>query len=79
VEAKKLTQWFFRITDYAERLLEDFAKLESWPERVVTMQRNWIGKSTGSNVVFEIAPIGGGAPAGGPEAAAGAGARARRS
>ena len=75
VEAKKLTQWFFRITDYAERLLEDFAKLESWPERVVTMQRNWIGKSTGSNVVFEIAPIGGGAPAGGPEAAAGAGAQ----
>jgi leucyl-tRNA synthetase len=56
VEAKKLTQWFFRITDYAERLLEDFDKLEFWPERVVTMQRNWIGKSTGANVVFKIAP-----------------------
>jgi len=56
VEAKKLTQWFFRITDYAERLLEDFAKLDSWPERVVTMQRNWIGKSTGADVVFTIAP-----------------------
>ena len=55
VEAKKLTQWFFRITDYAERLLEDFDKLESWPERVVTMQRNWIGKSTGADVVFTIA------------------------
>ncbi len=56
VEAKKLSQWFFRITDYAERLLEDFNKLESWPERVITMQRNWIGKSTGSNVIFKIAP-----------------------
>ena len=56
VEAKKLTQWFFRITDYAERLLQDFDKLESWPERVITMQRNWIGKSTGADVVFAIAP-----------------------
>ncbi|HLA82936.1 MAG TPA: leucine--tRNA ligase, partial [Thermoleophilia bacterium] len=57
VEAKKLTQWFFRITDYAERLLQDFDKLESWPERVITMQRNWIGKSTGADVVFSIAPV----------------------
>ena len=56
VEAKKLTQWFFRITDYAERLLQDFDKLESWPERVLTMQRNWIGKSVGADVVFAIAP-----------------------
>jgi leucyl-tRNA synthetase len=56
VEAKKLSQWFFRITDYAERLLQDFDKLESWPERVVTMQRNWIGKSTGADVIFTIAP-----------------------
>lgn len=56
VEAKKLNQWFFRITDYAERLLQDFDKLEEWPERVITMQRNWIGKSTGANVVFTIAP-----------------------
>ena len=58
VEAKKLTQWFFRITDYAERLLQDFDKLESWPERVITMQRNWIGKSEGANVVFRLAPRG---------------------
>lgn len=57
VEAKKLTQWFFRITDYAERLLRDFDKLESWPERVVTMQRNWIGKSQGAEVVFTIVPL----------------------
>jgi leucyl-tRNA synthetase len=56
VEAKKLTQWFFRITDYAERLLQDFDKLDSWPERVITMQRNWIGKSQGADVVFTIAP-----------------------
>ena len=60
VEAKKLTQWFFRITDYAERLLEDFDKLDSWPERVITMQRNWIGKSQGADVVFTIAPPGDG-------------------
>ena len=67
VEAKKLTQWFFRITDYAERLLQDFDKLESWPERVITMQRNWIGKSQGANVVFTIASAGrlGRAPPGG--------------
>jgi leucyl-tRNA synthetase len=57
VEARKLNQWFFRITDYAERLLRDFDKLESWPERVITMQRNWIGRSTGANVVFTIAPM----------------------
>jgi leucyl-tRNA synthetase len=57
VEAKKLTQWFFRITAYAERLLSDIAKLESWPERVLTMQRNWIGKSVGADVVFTIAPV----------------------
>jgi leucyl-tRNA synthetase len=61
VEAKKLTQWFFRITEYADRLLQDFDKLESWPERVITMQRNWIGKSTGADVVFAIAPVDGAA------------------
>jgi leucyl-tRNA synthetase len=57
VEAKKLEQWFFRITEYAERLLQDFDKLDSWPERVITMQRNWIGKSVGGNVTFTIAPL----------------------
>ncbi len=67
VEAKKLTQWFFRITDYAERLLDDFGKLESWPERVLTMQRNWIGKSIGADVIFTIA-LAGGAPAEGAAA-----------
>jgi leucyl-tRNA synthetase len=49
---RRLAQWFFRITDYADRLLADFELLESWPEHVVTMQRNWIGRSEGAEVVF---------------------------
>jgi leucyl-tRNA synthetase len=52
VVQRKLEQWFFRITDYADRLLEDFEVLESWPEHVITMQRNWIGRSEGAEVVF---------------------------
>ncbi len=52
VVQRKLEQWFFRITDYAQRLLDDFDLLESWPENVVTMQRNWIGRSEGAEVVF---------------------------
>ncbi|MCK5268654.1 MAG: class I tRNA ligase family protein, partial [Spirochaetes bacterium] len=47
VSKKPLKQWFFKITDYAERLLQDLTKLEHWPERVKTMQRNWIGRSEG--------------------------------
>lgn len=55
VTKKKLTQWYLRITDYAERLLHDMDQLESgWPEKVLLMQRNWIGRSTGANVLFEI-------------------------
>ncbi len=55
VEQKELEQWFFRITQYAEELLEDLEKLEhGWPERVITMQRNWIGKSVGAEIVFEV-------------------------
>ena len=49
---KSLEQWFFKITDYADRLLADFDRLESWPEHVITMQRNWIGRSEGAEVVF---------------------------
>ena len=49
---KSLEQWFFKITDYADRLLADFDALESWPEHVITMQRNWIGRSEGAEVVF---------------------------
>jgi len=52
VEQRRLEQWFFRITEYAERLLADFDLLESWPEHVVTMQRNWIGRSEGAEVTF---------------------------
>jgi len=52
VVTKQLEQWFFKITDYADRLLKDFELLESWPERVVTMQRNWIGRSEGAEVTF---------------------------
>jgi leucyl-tRNA synthetase len=52
VEQRKLEQWFFKITDYADRLLDDFSILESWPDHVVTMQRNWIGRSEGAEVIF---------------------------
>ncbi|MEM7794550.1 MAG: leucine--tRNA ligase [Cyanobacteria bacterium P01_C01_bin.118] len=52
VERKLLRQWFLKITDYADQLLADLDKLEGWPERVKTMQANWIGKSTGAYVVF---------------------------
>ncbi|MGH2957616.1 MAG: leucine--tRNA ligase [Solirubrobacterales bacterium] len=52
VEQRQLEQWFFKITDYADRLLEDFSLLESWPPHVVTMQREWIGRSEGAEVVF---------------------------
>ncbi|CFX79630.1 Leucine-tRNA ligase [Syntrophomonas zehnderi OL-4] len=47
VEKKKLSQWFFKITDYAQRLLDDLEMLPGWPEKVKTMQRNWIGRSEG--------------------------------
>ena len=52
VVVKQLEQWFFKITEYADRLLADFELLDSWPERVITMQRNWIGRSEGAEVVF---------------------------
>ncbi len=55
VEQKELEQWFLRITDYADELLECLDKLEGgWPERVLTMQRNWIGKSVGAHIKFHI-------------------------
>ena len=54
VERRDLEQWFFRITDYADRLLDEMSLLESWPEHVLTMQRNWIGRSEGAEVVFRI-------------------------
>jgi leucyl-tRNA synthetase len=55
VTKKKLTQWYFRITDYADRLLDDMTELEGqWPDKVLSMQRNWIGRSTGAEVNFVV-------------------------
>jgi leucyl-tRNA synthetase len=58
VVRKDLTQWFFKITDYAQRLLDDMDDLTEWPERVLAMQRNWIGRSEGATVEFEVAETG---------------------
>jgi leucyl-tRNA synthetase len=55
VERKEIPQWFIKITDYAEELLNDLDKLEGWPEQVRTMQRNWIGKSRGVEFNFKLA------------------------
>jgi leucyl-tRNA synthetase len=54
VEKKEIEQWFIRITAFAEDLLKDLEKLEDWPERVKTMQRNWIGKSYGTLISFDV-------------------------
>src|SRR5215213_4246173 len=55
VEKRDIEQWFLRITDYAEQLLEDMREIEGgWPERVLTMQRNWIGKSSGAYIDFQV-------------------------
>ncbi|MBC7105370.1 MAG: leucine--tRNA ligase, partial [Firmicutes bacterium] len=54
VERRELEQWFFRITAYAERLLQDLKKLEGWPEKVRVMQENWIGRSEGAEVRFPV-------------------------
>ena len=53
VTKKRMTQWFFRITAYADELLEDIDNLD-WPEKIKTMQRNWIGKSKGAEIEFEV-------------------------
>src|SRR4051795_11076326 len=57
VELRQLEQWFFRITDYADRLLDDLATID-WPHHVVTMQRNWIGRSEGAEVTFSCPEAG---------------------
>jgi len=55
VVKKKLTQWYFKITDYADRLLDDLNQLEGrWPSKVLAMQRNWIGRSTGTTIGFDV-------------------------
>jgi leucyl-tRNA synthetase len=58
VEARDIEQWFLKTTDYAEQLLDDLKLLEgSWPDRVIAMQRNWIGKSQGAKVLFDVADV----------------------
>ena len=57
VELRQLEQWFFRITDYAERLLDDLGAIR-WPEHVKAMQRNWIGRSVGAEVRFRCTDLG---------------------
>ena len=54
VEQKKLSQWFFKITEFSEELLSDLSKLDRWPEKVKSMQSNWIGKSLGCQIQFEV-------------------------
>jgi leucyl-tRNA synthetase len=58
VEKRKLNQWFFRITDYADQLTDDLATLERWPEKVRVMQENWIGRSKGAQFTFRFADAG---------------------
>ncbi len=54
VQQKKLKQWFFKITDYAQKLLDDIQSLKGWPQRVKTMQANWIGRSEGAYIDFKV-------------------------
>jgi len=61
VERKEIPQWFIKITDYAEELLNDLDQLEGWPEQVKTMQRNWIGRSEGVEMTFDVADASGNA------------------
>ena len=63
VEKRDLTQWYFKITDYAQELLDDLDQLEGWPERVKQQQANWIGRSEGANVDFILCDKDGNAPA----------------
>ncbi len=59
VEKRHLKQWYFKITDYAQRLLDDLDELEGlWPESTLAMQRNWIGRSTGAEIVFQVVETG---------------------
>ncbi len=55
MERKEIPQWFIKITDYAQELLNDLDKLADWPEQVKTMQRNWIGRSEGVEMQFNVA------------------------
>merc|ERR1711991_411326 len=54
VERKKISQWFFNITKFSESLLKDLETLQGWPEKVKLMQKNWIGKSIGCEINFNV-------------------------
>jgi leucyl-tRNA synthetase len=58
VEQRDLEQWFLRITNYAQELLDELSKMDGWPEKVRTMQRNWIGRSEGAEIAFELEDTG---------------------
>src|SRR5690554_5675364 len=58
IERREIPQWFIKITDYAEQLLNDLDQLDGWPEQVKTMQRNWIGRSEGLELQFNVADFG---------------------
>jgi leucyl-tRNA synthetase len=64
VEIRELEQWFFRITKYADELLDGIEHLPEWPDKVLTMQRNWIGRSEGARVTFPLEPTAGDSPDG---------------
>ena len=57
VEKRDLTQWYYKITEYADQLLDDLDQLTGWPENVKQQQANWIGRSEGANVVFDLVPL----------------------
>ncbi len=60
VVPRELEQWFFRITEYAQELLEECGRMDGWPERVLTMQKNWIGRSEGGRILFPLSDREGG-------------------